>query len=153
PRARPWALPPAVPPPGRRQKPIPSPPIPRRVRPRASSSIRSSFLVSFRLSPFNHADSLAARQNGRAGQADEQSMLHPAEDRTQGDREPCGILDPSKMGIEDPVATIGDENVAVLGLAERHLPGNAGLRKCLLDRPPCRAKSERNDLQGQRKTA
>src|SRR5438270_473432 len=54
------------------------------------------------------------------------------------------------MGIYDPVAIIGDENVAVLAISDHHLPGNAGFRKCLVDGPPGGCETERNDSRSSR---
>jgi hypothetical protein len=53
---------------------------------------------------------------------------------------------PSETGIDDPVAAIGDKNVAVLALSNHHMPGNAALRKCLADRAARRREAERNDF-------
>ena len=105
------------------------------------------------LAPFENANSLCARQYNRAGKADEQPMLDDARDRVQQACQTRRIGDPSKMGIDNPVATIGDKNVAVLPLADPHLPGNAGLRKCPRDGAPGRPEAERDHLDRQRKAA
>ena len=60
---------------------------------------------------------------------------------------------PSEMGIDNPVAAIGDKNVAVFALSDHHLPGNAAFGKCLADGAPRRRQPERNDLNRQRKAA
>ena len=52
----------------------------------------------------------------------------------------------SEMGIDNPVAAIGDKNVAVLALSDHHLPGNAAFRKCLGHGALRRRQAERNDL-------
>ena len=59
----------------------------------------------------------------------------------------------AEMGIDDPVATIGDENVTIPAFPDHHLSGNAAFRKRLPDRALRRGQPERNDLDGQRKTA
>ena len=51
-----------------------------------------------------------------------------------------------EMGIDNPVAAIGDKNVAILGLSDLHLPGNPALRKCLFDRPPGGGQPKRDHL-------
>jgi hypothetical protein len=74
------------------------------------------------LPPFNNANSLRACQNSRAGKTNEQPMLDNARYRIQQSRQPRRIGDWSEMGIDNPVAAIGDKNVTVLALSERHLP-------------------------------
>jgi hypothetical protein len=56
------------------------------------------------------------------------------------------IGDPAEMGIDNPVAAIGDKNVAVLAVSDPHLPGNAALRKCRRDGALGRRQAERNHL-------
>ena len=80
-------------------------------------------------------------------------MLDDARYRVQRSRQARRIGYSSKMGIDNPVAAIGDKNVAVLALSDHHLPGNATFRKCLGHRAPGRGQAERNDLDRQRKAA
>jgi len=123
-------------------KPVPTP-----------HQVRGRLFPDHALAPFENANSLCARQYNRAGKADEQPMLDDARDRVQQACQTRRIGDPSKMGIDNPVATIGDKNVAVPALADPHLPGNAGLRKCPRDGAPGRPEAERDDLDRQRKAA
>jgi hypothetical protein len=51
--------------------------------------------------------------------------------RPKGPRQTRGILDAAELGVDNPVAAIGDKNVAILGLSDRHLPGYATFRKRL----------------------
>src|SRR5450631_773438 len=126
-------------------------------RPAADKILKRRFIPNLHkiaaLPPFNNTNSLRARQHRRAGKTDEQPMLDNARYRVQQSREMRSIADALKMGIDNPVAAIGDKNVAVPGLSDRHLPGNAAFRKCPADGPPRRGQAERNDLDWQRKAA
>src|ERR1700738_1083337 len=101
------------------------------------------------LPPFNNANSLRARQNTRAGKTNEQPMLDNPRYGGQQSRQPRGIGYASEMGIDNPVAAIGDKNVTVFALSDHHLPGNAAFRKCLADGASRRRQAERNDLNRQ----
>src|ERR1700754_3203945 len=105
------------------------------------------------LPPFNNTNSLRACQNSRAGETDEQSMLDNAGYRGQQSRQTWSIHYSTQMGIDNPVAAIGDKNVAVPALADRHLPGIAGFGKCLADGALRRRQAEGNHLDRQRKMA
>src|SRR4030088_2216861 len=126
-------------------------------RPAADKILKRRFIPGLHkiaaLPPFNNTNSLRARQHRRAGKIDEQPMLDNARYRVQQSREMRSIADALKMGIDNPVAAIGDKNVAVLGLSDHHLPGNPAFRKCLAHGPPRRRQAERNDLDWQRKAA
>src|SRR6202163_2826947 len=98
------------------------------------------------LPPFNNTNSLRARQHRRAGKTDEQPMLDNARYRVQQSREMRSIADALKMGIDNPVAAIGDKNVAVPGLSDHHLPGNTAFRKCAADGALRCSEAKRNDL-------
>jgi len=82
------------------------------------------------LSPFNYANSLRSSQNCGAGQADEQPVFDDTRDQVQQACQTRRIGYSPEMGIDNPVAAIGDKNVAVLALPDPHLPGNAALGKC-----------------------
>src|SRR5439155_1177567 len=69
------------------------------------------------------------RQNCRAREVDEQPVLDNAGYRTQQAREMRGVFYSSEVGIDNPVAAIGDEKVALSALSHHHLPGNATFRK------------------------
>jgi hypothetical protein len=73
-------------------------------------------------------------------------VLDNARDRGQQAGQAGSILYQPEMGIDDPVATVGDKNVAVLGLSDNHLPGSTTFSKRLPYGPPCRREPERNDL-------
>src|SRR6476660_6506716 len=92
-------------------------------------------LESAALAPFDYANSLRAGEDRRAGKANKQTVLDNARDQAQQPRQTRRIMDAPEMGIDNPVAAIGDKNVAVFGLSDPHLPGNAALRKCGRDRP------------------
>ncbi len=72
----------------------------------------------------------APAKHRRAGQTDEQSVLDHARYRIQQSRQARRIGYSSQMGIDNPVAAIGDENVTVLAVPDHHLPGNAAFGKC-----------------------
>ena len=61
-----------------------------------------------------------------------------------------GILDAAEMGVDNPVAAIGDKNVAIPGLADRHFAGNAGLSEGLGKGVPGHRQGERDHLHRQR---
>src|SRR5882757_3122292 len=105
------------------------------------------------LPPFSNANSLRACQNSRAGKTDEQSVLDNAGYRGQPSREKRSLHYSPQMGVDNPVAAIGDKNVTVPALPEHHLPGIAGFRKCLADGALRRGEAERSDLDRQRKAA
>ena len=73
-------------------------------------------------------------------------MLDNARYRVQQSRQARSIVYSFEMGVDNPVAAIGDKNVAVLALSDHHMPGNAALRKCLADRAARRREAERNDF-------
>ena len=58
-------------------------------------------------------------------------MLDNTWDCAQKARQTRGILYAAEVGVDNPVAAIGDKNVAILGLSDRHLPGYATFRKRL----------------------
>ena len=68
-------------------------------------------------------------------------------------REKWGFGYSSQMGIDNPVAAIGDKNVAVLALSDPHLPGIAAFRKCQAHGALRRCQAERNHFDWQRKAA
>jgi hypothetical protein len=94
---------------------------------------------------------LRTRQNGRAGETDEQPMLDNTWDCAQKARQTRGILYAAEVGVDNPVAAIGDKNVAIPGLSHRHLPGYAAFRGRLDNGAP--RKPERDDLDGQREAS
>src|ERR1700681_1631271 len=126
-------------------------------RPAADKILKRRFIPNLHkiaaLPPFNNTNSLRARQHRRADKTDEQPMLDNARYRVQQSREMRSIADALKMGIDNPVAAIGDKNVAVPGLSDHHLPGNTAFRKCQAHGPPRRGQGERNNLDWQRKAA
>src|SRR5436305_7250347 len=87
------------------------------------------------LAPFDYANSLRAGQDGRAGKANKQTVFDDARNQAEQARQTRRIGNAPEMGIDNPVAAIGDRNVTVFGLADLHSPGNAALRKCLCHRP------------------
>ena len=56
-------------------------------------------------------------------------MLDNARYRVQQSRQARSIVYSFEMGVDNPVAAIGDKNVAVPALSDHHLPGNAAFRK------------------------
>src|SRR6202022_2251108 len=98
------------------------------------------------LGPFNNANSLTACQHRGAGKTNEQPVLDNARYRIQQSRQARSIGYSSEMGIDDPVAAIGEKNVTVFALSDHHLPGNAAFRKCPAQGASRRREAERNDL-------
>src|SRR5438874_5927969 len=90
------------------------------------------------LPPLNYANSLGTCQDGGAGQANEQPVFDDTRDQAQQARQTRRIHDAPEMGIDNPVAAIGDKNVAVLALA---FPG-----KCRGQGPLGSGQPERNYL-------
>ena len=127
-----------------------------RARP-AADNIREKFvipvLLDYGVTPFNHSNSLRARQHHRAGKADEQPVLDHAGDQAQQACQARRILYSSEMGVDDPVAAIGDKNVAVLAFPQHHLPGNPAFGKRACHGATGRGETERNHLDRQRKAA
>src|SRR3984957_19539343 len=70
------------------------------------------------LPPFNHTNSMRACQHGGARNADEQPMLNDARYRGQQCGEARRVGYSFQMGIDDPVAAVGDKNVTALCLFE-----------------------------------
>ena len=77
-------------------------------------------------------------------------MLDNTWDCAQKARQTRGILYAAEVGVDNPVAAIGDKNVAILGLSDRHLPGYGAFRKRLDNGVPRGGRPERDDLDGQR---
>ena len=116
------------------------------------SSFRFSSIAA--LPPFNNANSLGACQHRDAGKANEQSVLDNARYRGQRSCQAWRIGYSSEMGIDDPVAAIGDKNVAVLALSDHHLARKRRFPQMPRPmRPPGRRQAERNHLHRQRKAA
>src|SRR6202012_1278181 len=125
---------------------------PRGLQPK-TIPIGSSFQFSSiaALTPFNNPNSLRARQHRRAGKTDEQSVF---DDTWNGAQQSRQILRPgyaAKMGVDNPVATVSDENVAILPLSDHHWPGNSIFGKRAADGALGRRQPERNDLDRQGK--
>ena len=99
-----------------------------------------------------HALALAAL-DGRQGEGRAMNRGVDQGRQPEQSREMRSIADALKMGIDNPVAAIGDKNVAVLALSDHHLPGNAAFGKGLDHRPLRRRQSERDHLDRQRKLA
>ena len=98
------------------------------------------------LPPFNHTNSLRACQHGGARNANKKPMLDDARYRSQQCREARRVGYSSQMGIDEPMAPIGDKNVTVPGLSDHHLAGDAGFGKGPGDGALRRRQPERNDL-------
>src|SRR5882757_2037974 len=82
-------------------------------------------LLDYGLRPFNNANSLRPRKHCHADQTDKQPVLDNARYLGQRPRQPGGIGYSSQMGIDNPVATIGDKSMAIPAVSDPHLPGNA----------------------------
>ena len=77
-------------------------------------------------------------------------MLDNARNRIQQTRETRGIPDAAEMGVDNSVAAIGDKNVAIPRLADRHFAGTAGLSESLGKGVPGRRHAERDHFHRQR---
>src|SRR6266567_5699803 len=121
----------------------------------AAGKLRNKLFISVllleiaALAPLHYANSLRAGQDGRVGKANKQTVFDNAGNQAEQARQARCITDAPEMGIDNPVAAIGDKNVAIFGLAEPHLPGNTALRKCPCHRPLRRGQPERNHLHRQ----
>ena len=73
-------------------------------------------------------------------------MLDNARYVAQQCRQLRSIGYPAQMGVDNPVAAIGDKNVAVFALSDHHLPGNAAFGKCPTHGALRRRQAEWNDL-------
>ena len=78
--------------------------------------------------------------------ASARTMLDHARNRIQEAGKAWRICNPAEMAIDDPVAAISDENVAIPTLAQHHLPGNAGRGKRLFHGAPGCAEAKGNHL-------
>src|SRR6185312_15616129 len=103
------------------------------------------------LPPLDNANSLRARKQGHARQLGEQPMLDDAGYRVEQARKAYRLGNAPQMGINNPVAAIGDKNVAIPPLAERHVAGDATFRKGFGHAAPGRGQPERDYLDRQRK--
>src|SRR5579864_6123744 len=120
--------------------------------------MNSSFLFSLIanvhcLSRFNNTNSAAASQYRHAGDTDEQPMLSNARYAAERLRQTRRIRDAAEMGVDDPVAAIGDKSVTVAAFSQQQLAGSAAICDRCPDGPLRRPKAERNDLDRQRETA
>src|SRR5581483_3742489 len=99
---------------------------------RPASTIASERFILFLLEygvlrPLHDTNSLLARQHRRTRKADEKPMLRDAGNRVERLRQMWCIHDAPEMGIDDPVAAIGDKSVAVAAFSQPHFAGNAAL--------------------------
>src|SRR5450631_2621027 len=103
-------------------------------RPAADKILKRRFIPNLHkiaaLPPVNNTNSSRARQHRRAGKTDEQPMLDNARDRVQQSCQARSIVYALEMGIDNPVAAIGDKNVAVSAVSNHHLARNAAFGKC-----------------------
>ena len=83
-------------------------------------------------------------QDGRAGKANKQTVFDDARDQAEQAWQTRRIGNAPEMGIDNPVAAIGDKDVAIFGLSDLHLPGNAALPTCLGDGALRRRQAEWN---------
>src|SRR3954447_11196953 len=95
----------------------------------AASSRVDRYFIGFSsiaaLRPFKNANSLRTRQDRKACKTDEQPVLDDARDRGQQTGQAGSIGDHSQMCIDNPVAAIGDESMAVMPVSDHHPPGGA----------------------------
>src|SRR5580704_13312709 len=96
-----------------------------------------------------NADAIGAGQNGSLCQADKQAVLDHAGNSRKPLREPVGIIDEIKRGIQNPVPAIGDESVTVLAEPKARRARASGRRRRRLHRPPDRGEPERHHLDRQ----
>src|SRR5512141_2456548 len=100
---------------------------------------------------FNDLDALRSANDRHRGQSDKQTVLHNPRDSGKRMRH-CGrIVNPPKRRVDDPVAAIRDESMAVLAAPQIQRPRPPDRGDRLLDRLPGRGKPERRDLNRQRK--
>src|SRR5436305_14632068 len=74
------------------------------------------------LAPFDYANSLRTGQDGRAGKVNKQTVFDDARNQAEQACQTQRIDNAPEMGIDNPVAAIGDRNVTVFGLADLHSP-------------------------------
>src|SRR5262249_19496141 len=110
-------------------------------------------LGSYGLRPFDNANPLRARQDCRARQRDEQTVLHDTRYRAKQARQTRRVLYSCQMGIDNPVAAISDEKVAPLALSQHHLSGKAAFCEGVGHGALRGRQSERDHLHRQRKAA
>src|SRR5258708_6840938 len=103
--------------------------------------------------PFKNANSVGASQHRHARKTNEQPVLDDARNRVQQAGQAGSVGYQPEMGIDYPVATIGDKSMAVSAISDTHLPGSATCREPLPHCPPRRREPKRNDLDRQREAA
>src|SRR5450755_350017 len=92
-------------------------------------------------------DAVRATNNGHLRKIDEKPMLHHPRDPRKRMRHRFRLVNPAECGVDDPVAAIRDESMAVLALPQIKRLGPLDLGPldygdCLLDRPARRGKTE-----------
>src|SRR4051794_34314577 len=116
----------------------------------AANRAVASFFIRFpsiaALRPFKTANSLRARQHHHVRQTDEQPVLDNARDQAQLAGQAGSIGYQAEMGIDNPVAAIGDESMAVGTIPDTDLPRYTTLPEHPSKRPPGRGQSERDDF-------
>src|SRR6516225_3912126 len=105
-------------------------------RPAAGKILKTLFIPFLlgkqrRSLPLNNANSLRTRQNGRAGETEEQPVLDSTRDCAQKARQTRGILDAPRWASTIQWPPSVTKTWPSLGLSDRHLLGYATFRKRL----------------------
>jgi phosphoglycolate phosphatase len=103
--------------------------------------------------PFDHIDALGAGDDRGASQTDEQPVLHHPRDRRQFRGENVRPRNALKRGIEDEVAAVRDERMAVRAAPQLRGPGRVRGGSRRFDRAAGRGETERHHLDRQGKVA
>ena len=69
--------------------------------------------------PLDDLDTIGPGDDGQPGKADEQTVFHNPRDARKRMRQSLGVVNPAQRGVDDPVAAIRDESMAVFALAQR----------------------------------
>ncbi len=70
------------------------------------------------LTPLHDTHAVRSGKNGRLRKADEQTMLHDPGNGRKRLRQRLGIANAAERGVDNPVAAIRDERMAVFALPQ-----------------------------------
>src|SRR5215471_19823206 len=99
-------------------------------------------------SPRDDTHAIWTRDDGSARHRNEQSVLDDSRYSCKAGGKRLRIIDPLKRCIEDQVATIRDERMAVFPAPQHSLARTTRRRCSLFHRPLCHRKTKGDDLNG-----
>src|SRR5271156_421265 len=106
-----------------------------------------------RSGPLDEPHPVRTGNDSSPSEADEQAVFHDSRDHSKPCRKSLRVWNALQLGVQNPVAAIRDESMAVWPFAHYCSPGATGSGSCSFDRQPGRLGAKWHDLDRQRKPA